>query len=421
MILHLDLDCFFVSAERTVDKKLLNIPVAVGGRSNLSIFDKSKQKRYISSNEGAFVSSILSSNSDKTPDEYFKDKDGRIRGIITTCSYEARKHGVKTAMSANEALRICPSLKMVPPNYPLYHELSTKLAKYLHSKAPYVEQFSIDEFFIDVTGWIEDEDIISYAKELQTEIEEKLDLPISIGISSAKWIAKLATEDAKPLGIYCVYKDKIDEYINNKPIEDFPGIGKGYSKKLRSYGIRTLGEIKSKRELLYSWKKPGIQLYNRVCGIDNEKLVAKGSKKSIGLGRTFDVIKSRDEIKRRLVILCRYLSFMVFKQKVIPQTYSLNIRYEFNIKSKSFYNTNRVFNENYFKQKVYELFLENDIHPTHGIIQLNITVSNFIENKKNTFDIFEYENDLKTKKLSDNVQKLRTKYGIDIIKSANEL
>ena len=122
MKLHIDIDCFFVSAHRINNPQLQDIPLAVGGRSNLSIFEKTKQQRHLSQIEGAFTSSILSSNDDKTFEDYFVDSDGRIRGILTTSSYEARKYGVKTAMPVAEALRWCPQLKVLPPNYPLYHE-----------------------------------------------------------------------------------------------------------------------------------------------------------------------------------------------------------------------------------------------------------------------------------------------------------
>jgi len=421
MFIHLDLDCFFVSAHRSIDKSLNNIPAAVGGRSNLNIFDRKKAIRHISNSSGAFVSSILSSNEGKTSKEYFVDDNGRIRGIITTSSYEARSYGVKTAMSVNEALMLCPKLKMIPPNYPLYHELSFKLANLLEDKIPSIEQFSIDEFFGDVTGWIDDEDIYDFAKGLQDLIQEELGLPISIGIAKTKWIAKLATEYAKPIGIKIVKENEVDDFINNIPISKFPGIGKGYQGRLKSYGISTLGQIREKRELFYSWKKPGIQLYNRVCGIEREGISLKKSKQSIGIGRTFDPILCRIELKRRVNILCRYLSFLVTKAKVNPQSFFLQIRYEYNIKSKETINTNRLFNEAYLKHCMTKLFEANDVHPTHQVIQINISVSNFLENRQNSLNLFEYENDLKQKELTNQIQKLRSKFGIDIIKNASEL
>ena len=421
MFIHLDLDCFFVSAHRSIDKSLHDIPAAVGGRSNLNIFDRKKAVRHISKSSGAFVSSILSSNDDKSSKEYFVDDNGKIRGIITTSSYEARAHGVKTAMSVNEALSLCPSLKMIPPNYPLYHELSHKLAQLLEDKIPSIEQFSIDEFFGDVTGWVEDDEIYEFARKIQNQIQEELNLPISIGIAKTKWIAKLATEFAKPIGIKLVQENEVDDFISDIPISKFPGIGKGYQQRLKTYGISTLGQIKAKRELFYSWKKPGIQLYNRVCGIEREGIALKKEKKSIGIGRTFDALNDRVELKRRVNILCRYLSFLIIKAKVNPQTLFLQIRYEYNYKSKNSLNTNRLFSETYLKQSMVELFELNDVHPTHNVIQISISVSNFLEQKQNSLNLFEYENDLKESKLSHQIQKLRTKFGIDIIKNASEL
>ncbi|MFY4758608.1 DNA polymerase Y family protein, partial [Aliarcobacter butzleri] len=149
MFIHLDIDCFFVSAERTLNKSLLDIPVAVGGRSSNDIFSSKKIQRTIATNRAAFSSKILSNDTHKSFKEYFIDENGRIRGIITTCSYEARKFGVKTAMSVNEALRLCPKLKMIPPNYSLYDELSNKLKDLLEKEVPLIEQYSIDEFFCD--------------------------------------------------------------------------------------------------------------------------------------------------------------------------------------------------------------------------------------------------------------------------------
>ena len=421
MFIHLDLDCFFVSAHRTIDSSLLHIPVAVGGRSNLNIFSSKKEIRKISSNEGAFVSSILTNEGQKTFKEYFVDENGKIRGIITTSSYEARAYGVKTAMSVNEALRLCPHLKMLPPNYPLYHELSQKLKELLIKEIPLVEQFSIDEFFGDLSGYIEEDEVIEFAYNIKNKIQEELGLPISIGIANTKYLSKLITEYAKPDGVKYVNKDNIGNFIRNIPISEFPGIGKAFQERLKGYGVKTLGDIKNKRELFYSWKKPGIDLYNRVCGIRDNKLTTFREKKSIGIGRTFDCIYDRNELRRRVAILSRYLCFLVKKSKVNPLTYALKIKYESNQKSKNYINVNTIFNELDFKNHMMELFSNNDTHPSHGVVQLSITVSNFARANEFTYNLFEYEQDSKKSKLTNQMQKLRDKYGIDIIKTAFEI
>lgn len=421
MKIHLDLDCFFAAAHRIDNPKLHNIPIAVGGRSNLSIFEKDKQTRHLSKIDGAFTSSILSSNGDKSFKDYFMDNDGRIRGIITTSSYEARAYGVKTAMPVSEALRLCPNLTVIPPNYPLYHELSNKLKELLEKEIPSIEQFSIDEFFGDVTGWIDDDCVFEYAVNLQTKIKRELKLPISIGIANTKWIAKLATNDAKPNGVYIVYPDEVEEYIKNKHISSFPGIGKKIQERLSGHGVKTLGDVKNKKELFYSWGKNGQQLYDRILGIDNEGISIREDKKSIGLGRTFDPESNRDEIKRRLIILCRHLSFIAYKGNHKPSTYSINVKYRYGQSVKDHINSNRPFSEQHFKNQIINLFEKIDIHLSHAIVQLNITLSNFQETNPTTFDLFNYEDDNKQSKLTSSMQKLREKFGVDIIKNGSEL
>ncbi|MFA6789576.1 MAG: DNA polymerase IV, partial [Arcobacteraceae bacterium] len=145
------------------------------------------------------------------------------------------------------------------------------------------------------------------------------------------------------------------------------------------------------------------------------------SRKSIGIGRTFDAIASRDELKRRVVILCRYISFLVKKQKVNPQTFFIKIQYEYHIKSKNYINNNRLFSETFLKQTMLELFIKTDIHQSHKVVQLNIAVSNFNEHNLKSYDIFNYEEDLKRTKLNNSLQQLREKFGVDIIKSGIEL
>ena len=421
MFIHIDIDCFFVSAHRTLDDSLFHIPVAVGGRSNLNIFSSKKEVRQISTNSGAFVSTILTNEGQKTFKEYFVDENGKIRGIITTASYEARAFGVKTAMSVNEALSLCPHLKMLPPNYPLYHDLSSKLKELLVNDIPMVEQFSIDEFFGDVTGYIGENEIVEFAYNLKKKIYKELKLPVSIGVANTKYLSKLITEYAKPDGVKYVSADNIGNFIKDIPTKEFPGIGKGFQERLKGYGIRTLGDIKKNQKLFYSWKKPGIDLYNRVCGIRDNKLTIEREKKSIGIGRTFDAIFDRNELKRRVMILCRYLCFLVKKENVNPLTYAIKIRYEYKIKSKDYINVNRIFNEIDFKNEMVKLFEKTDNHKTHGVIQLNITVLNFAKINEYTYNLFEYENDVKKRALTNQMQKLRVKYGVDIVKSGFEI
>lgn len=421
MFIHIDLDCYFVSAHRTLDKSLHNIPVAVGGKSNVDIFSHTRVKRTMATNRASFSSKILDSEDENSSNDYFVDENNKIRGIITSASYEARAFGVKTAMSVNEALKLCPNLKMIPPKYSLYDELSSKLKELLELEIPLIEQFSIDEFFGDLTGYIKEDEAEDFARKLKDKIFKELNLPCSIGLANTKYLSKLMTNEAKPNNIKLLKKDNIEEFTKNILIENFTGIGKSLCEKLSGYNIKTLGDIRKNKNLFYSFGKVGIDTYNRVCGIKDSKLNITKEKKSIGIGRSFDVVFNREEIKRRVMILSRYLSFIVKKDGHNPLSFQIHIKYESNIKTKAQENSNKIFNEFDFKNSIINLFMQADKHRNHGVVQLYITVFNFAKKGEHTYNLFEYEDDLKKDKLGENIQNLREKFGIDILKSACEL
>ena len=421
MFIHIDLDCYFVSAHRTLDKSLHNIPVAVGGKSNVDIFSHTRVKRTMATNRASFSSKILDSEDENSSNDYFVDENNKIRGIITSASYEARAFGVKTAMSVNEALKLCPNLKMIPPKYSLYDELSSKLKELLELEIPLIEQFSIDEFFGDLTGYIKEDEAEDFARKLKDKILKELNLPCSIGLANTKYLSKLMTNEAKPNNIKLLKKENIEEFTKNILIENFTGIGKSLCEKLSGYNIKTLGDIRKNKNLFYSFGKVGIDTYNRVCGIKDSKLNITKEKKSIGIGRSFDVVFSREELKRRVMILSRYLSFIVKKDGHNPLSFQIHIKYESNIKTKAQENSNKIFNEFDFKNSIINLFMQADKHRNHGVVQLYITVFNFAKKGEHTYNLFEYEDDLKKDKLGENIQNLREKFGIDILKSACEL
>ena len=421
MFIHIDLDCYFVSAHRTLDKSLHNIPVAVGGKSNVDIFSNTRVKRTMATNRASFSSKILDNEDEKSSDNYFLDENNKIRGIITSASYEARAFGVKTAMSVNEALKLCPQLEMVAPQYNLYDDLSSKLKELLELEIPLIEQFSIDEFFGDLSGYIKEDEAEEFAIKLKDKIFKELNLPCSIGLANTKYLSKLMTNEAKPNNIKLLKKDNIEEFTKNILIENFTGIGKSFCEKLSGYNIKTLGDIRKNKNLFYSFGKVGVDTYNRVCGIKDSKLNITKEKKSIGIGRSFDIVFNRDELKRRTIILSRYLSFIVKKDGHNPLSFQIQIKYEYNIKTKAQENCNKIFNEFDFKNSMINLFLQADKHRNHGVIQLYITVFNFAKKGEHTYNLFEYEDDLKKDKLGKNIQNLREKFGIDILKSACEL
>ncbi len=411
MKIHLDLDCFFVSAHRTEDKTLLNKPAVVVKRNDKEIFQNRKSK-YYTMNKGAFTGDLIVGD-EKYDKSYFLE-NGKVRGIVITASYEARELGIKTGTTLSDALKIYPQLTVLTPHYKLYHLLSYKLKLFLKKRIPLIEQYSIDEFFGDLEGWIEDTDVFGFIEGLKREIKEKFNLPVSIGAAKSKWTAKLATSFAKSDGIKVILDT--DKFIKDIPVGKFPGIGRQIEKKLLEKGILTLGDVKREKEYFYSLGKNGILLYNRICGIDNEDVVENNKRKSIGISRRFDPVYDRGEIIRRIGVLCRYLSFLVKKKKVNPTFYYLSIKYKHFKKSKAHIVQNRIFSEFLLKETMKTLFYRADIHRDY-IISLGISVSKF----KKVSNLFDLQEDIKMEKLNDAVYKLRSRYGLSALVSASEI
>ncbi|BCD59547.1 MULTISPECIES: DNA polymerase IV [unclassified Nitratiruptor] len=417
MKIHIDIDAFFISAERVKNPSLRDIPAAVGGRGDPFIFDPRYQHKMdlLQKHQGAFVPSIFY-DADMEFDEYFKEGE-KIRGIIITSSYEARRYGVKTGISVKEALQLCPHLKVVPPNHLYYHKLSNALHNLLQKEIPVVEQFSIDEFFGDLDGYIDDEYTETFIRHLQILIKDKLGLPVSIGAAKSKWTAKLATSYAKPNGVRVVWN--VDDFIKNIPVEKFPGIGRGYLKRLRRYGIQTLGETKNIKDIFYSWKLPGITLYKRIWGEDNEPLYPKRPRKSVGISRTIDPISDRKEVQRRVIVLARHLSDSVAKEHLNPTQFVLSIKYDTGYKSKAHCIHESSFSEAKCKQIALELFHKADIYPTASVVRIALRCLRF--KTYGYYELFNWEKEKKFTKLLQQSQKVRQKYGMDLIKWGVEL
>ncbi|MDD3594919.1 DNA polymerase IV [Sulfuricurvum sp.] len=421
MIIHLDLDTFFCSCERLRDPSLVGKKIAVGGRGDPFIFDRKpyRAKKLVTLNSGAFVPSLFHAEHDQST--YFKDGE-KIRGIVTTASYEARAFGVKTGMTIYEALQRCPDIVLIPPNHLLYHTLSHELMEYLHTVIPVMEQYSIDEMFGDLRGWIEEEDTEEFIKHLQSDITMKFKLPVSIGASPAKWIAKLATGTAKPYGTRVVRQEEIQEFVKDIAIDEFPGVGRAFSKKMQKYGIKTIGQAWDSPHLFESWGRAGRDLYARLTGNDYESVQASRSRKGIGISRNMDhPIKERDELFRRITILVRHWSHTIMKLGVNPTTFHFSLGYENWGSSKKQYTIYRLFNEKFIQEFAQDKFKELDLYPALAVKYIGMSASKFIHHDPKTLDMLKYEEDTKMRKLTDALTKVREKYGMDIVRGGGEL
>ncbi len=420
MKLHIDLDCFFVSAERTLDASLNGKPVAIGGRGDPYIFsDENSNQDLLIDNGGAFVGAFFHRYQGDDLQQYV-DPDGRIRGIVTTASYEARAFGVKTGMSLREALGRCPSLIVKAPNMRLYHRLSRALHDFLQERIPMVEQASIDEFYGDLEGWVEDEDVPEFTDALRHAIKKHLHLPVSIGAAHSKYIAKLSTDEAKPFGCRTIGHNDVLSFVRNIPVEKFPGLGKSVQRRCREYRLETLGDLLRAESLVRSWGPYASALYDRVRGNDLGELSLRAPRKSVGISRTFDPVYDRDELRRRVVILARHLAYAVQKLEVYPTTYTLSLHYLHYPKTHHSLTESRLFSERRFRNLALALFAQADQHPQGAVNHLGLSVSHFSSQTHRVFSLLDYESDLHERSLDNAAVSIRTKYGLDILRWGNE-
>ncbi len=422
MKLHMDLDCYFVSAERTRYPFLKGRPVVVAKGSDKRIFSLEKKEAVLIEESGAFNSTLqFITKPSLTPivkqwrDEFI-DKDGTIHGIVIAKSYETKKFKIKTGTPLKDALMMCPGLIVLPSDHLFYQMLSFKLKAYLETKIPLLEQYSIDEFFGDVGGWIEEGNTLEFIAMLQREITEKFDLPISIAASGSKWIAKLATDTIKPYGTKVIYPHEVNAFVNPIKVEDFPGVGRVVAQRLKHYGIETLEEAKRLPMLFDAYGKTGKELYKRIQGIDNEPVHPSRERKGIGISRNFAAIEDREEIQRRVMILSRYLSYTITKLGLNPTTFFMKIHYQYGTKSSKSFTHDRLFNEVFFIDLAQSMLKELDVHPRYKIHYIGLGASNCTGiHKRKSFSMLEFHKDTKHAKLSLGLMKIRDKYGVDMI------
>lgn len=283
VILHVDMDAFFAAVEVVDNPKLKGKPVIVGGISE--------------------------------------------RGVVSTCSYEARKYGVRSAMPVYMAKALCPMGVYIYPRMSRYKEISEKIFKVLHEITPYVEPLSIDEAYLDVTEL--QKDPISIAKYIKFNIKKLTGLTISVGISYNKFLAKLASDWNKPDGLKVITKDMIPKILLPLPISKIYGLGKKSTEKLNAIGVFTIDDLhKVPKELLLEFfGKYGEDIYKRIRGIDNRKVEILRERKSIGRETTLKHDTSdKKELESYIKDFCSSISRTLISKGLSGKTITLKIK-----------------------------------------------------------------------------------------------
>jgi len=285
-IAHFDLDSFFVSVEVLNDPSLKGKPVIVGG--------------------------------------------SRERGVVASCSYEARKFGVRSAMPMKQALQLCPHATLVRGTRGEYSRYSRWVTEIIASKAPLFEKASIDEFYLDLTGMDRFFDPYQWTIDLRKLIIEETKLPISFGLATNKMIAKIATDEAKPNGYLFVQPGKEEMFLAPLPVNKFSGVGEQTFIKLKSMGIHTIGDIlkfpESKLEKeLGKW---GASLYLKAQGIHTGEVHAYHEAKSISTENTFEEnIGDEAALITELVRMTEKVAYELRQDEKLTGCIAVKIRY----------------------------------------------------------------------------------------------
>jgi len=309
------------------------------------------------------------------------------RGVVSTCSYEARKFGIHSAMASALAIKLCPQAIFVRGKYEVYREISFQLRRIFYEYSDLVEPVSIDEAYLDVT--VNKKNIASatqIAREIKTKIFLETQLTASAGVSYNKFLAKIASEINKPDGLFVIPPEKATEILEKLPIGKFHGIGKATEKRMLQFGIQTGADLKkwTLKDLLKHFGKIGSHYYYIVRGIDNSEVTPHRIRKSLGSERTFEKDSNdKEKLLKFLQSLSKKIAGKMREKKFKAKTITLKIKYEnFELVTKS-KTIQGAFDEAVFMYGIVKNLLLENFSETRKIRLLGISVSNLIwENNK---------------------------------------
>jgi DNA polymerase-4 len=378
-IMHVDMDAFFASVEQMDNPDLRGKPVAVGGESS--------------------------------------------RSVISAASYEIRKYGVHSAMPVGQALKLCPHAIIIPGRRDRYKELSNIIMQILSDYSPVVEQASIDEAYLDITGT---EKLFGPPQKLGATIKKRIKketgLTASVGIAPIKFLAKIASDLQKPDGLSFIHPDEVEGFMAKLPIEKIPGVGKKSVPLFHSLAVYKAADL-----LRYSrefWKnrigERGPVLYNKALGIDPSRVTPESAIKSSSAENTFgEDISSIAELKKWLLIQSERVAGELRKNEVKGRTVTVKIKYpDFRQITRS----RSLETPTSHAMTIYETgcAILDVLGDTGPVRLIGIGVSNFGK-KQVHLSLFEEKDEGRLDKLDQAVDRVREKFGKSMLTRAGLL
>jgi len=340
-IIHIDMDAFYASIEQRDNPQYRGKPIVVGG-----------------------------------------SPDGR-GGVVATASYEARKFGIRSAMSSKKALQLCAEVIFIRPRFDVYRRVSSEIREIFHRYTDLIEPLSLDEAFLDVT---EDKQqigsAIEIASRIRQNIKDELQLTASAGVSVNKFVAKIASDMDKPDGLTFVGPSRVEAFMEELAVEKFFGVGKVTAEKMKKMGWHTGADLKklSERDLIRHFGKPGRFFYRIVRGIDDREVQPDRERKSVGAEDTFPYdLTSLEEMNEELDKIAIVLHNRMNQSGLMGRTITLKIKYhDFRLATRSQSLTLTV-NDSATLARMAKQLLANSDPEDKKIRLLGISVSNFGE------------------------------------------
>ncbi|MHC1600534.1 MAG: DNA polymerase IV [Candidatus Methanospirareceae archaeon] len=302
IILHVDMDSFFSAIEVRENPDLKGLPVIVGGR--------------IPPKEETVT----------------EESDRKLRGVVSTCSYEAREYGIHSAMALSKAYKLCPDATVLPVRMPLYKQVSAELMRILRTYADKIEQVSIDEAYLDISTKVRNwNEAREYAQAIKKEILEKEGLTCSIGVAPNKTIAKIASDFVKPNGLTVVEQEHAREFLAPLQVKKIPGVGPKTDEMLKQMGIETVNQLAScdVQKLVAQFGKYGWRLHQVANGIDESEVEEKWERKSLSHETTLDEhTRDRELIYRCIDELAEKVHKKLLKEGFVFKTVSIKAKFD---------------------------------------------------------------------------------------------
>lgn len=382
VILHVDMNSFYASVEMAYDPALKGKPLAIAGNVE------------------------------------------ERRGIIVTCSYEARKFGVKTTMPLWEAKKLCPELIVKQPNFDRYRAASIGMFELLRQYTDLVEPVSIDEGYMDISESYRFGSPLEIAESIQARILNELDLPCSIGIAPNKFLAKMASDMKKPLGITVLRKRDVANVLWPLDSSEMHGVGKKTAEKLSTIGIKTIGDLANGDDIRLKALLGivGIRLKERANGMDSRTVDPESAAdfKSIGNSTTLPQdLANQQQLFQVLDSLAEKVSVRLKRKNVFANAIGVTIRYK---DRKTITRSKKIKNPIHLSEEISSLAKKLFLKHWNGdpVRLLGITTSDLIsqDHAVKQLDLFSYEKEAKKEPLLKAVAELRQKYGKKVIENA---